>query len=159
MHLSKVFGSNVSSYSETKLIFFTNSAVVVTSLVRSHVVFKLLNYVTDKIVKSSANNISAYVNVCKLPVREREQERWSMCFSYIIKFNFVAKAWIWSVVFILLFTIFICLASVIVGFGYFAVLGCKDIWNIANHLAKWYGHNAVPGTTFTVRFPENNCTP
>ncbi len=34
-----------------KLIFFTNSAVVVTSHVRSHVVFKFLNYVTDKIVR------------------------------------------------------------------------------------------------------------
>ncbi len=48
----KVFSRNVCSYSETeKLIFFTNSAVVVTSLVRSHVVFKLLNYVTDKILR------------------------------------------------------------------------------------------------------------
>ncbi len=26
------------------------------------------------------------------------------------------------------------------GFGSFAVLGCKDLWNNANHLAKWYGH-------------------
>ncbi len=63
-----------------------------------------------------------------------------MCFPYIIKCNFVAKTWIWSVIFILLFTIFICLASVVVGFGSFAVLGCKDLWNNANHLAKWYGH-------------------
>ncbi len=63
-----------------------------------------------------------------------------MCFPYIIKRNFVAKTWIWSVVFILLFTIFICLASVVVGFGYFAVLGCKDLRNNANHLAKWYRH-------------------
>ncbi len=62
--LSIVFGSNVSSYRETKFIFFMNSAVVVTSLVRSHVVVKLLNYVTDKIARE-ANNISAYVNdVC-----------------------------------------------------------------------------------------------
>ncbi len=43
-----------------------------------------------------------------------------MCFPYIIKRNFVAKTWTLSVVFILLFTIFICLASVVVGFGYFA---------------------------------------
>ncbi len=28
-----------------------NSAVVATSLVRSHVVFKFLNYVTDKIIR------------------------------------------------------------------------------------------------------------
>ncbi len=34
-----------------KLIFFTNSAVVATSHVRSHVVFKFLNYVTDKIIR------------------------------------------------------------------------------------------------------------
>ncbi len=39
VRLSIVFGSNVSTYSETLFIFFTNSAVVVTSLVRSHVVF------------------------------------------------------------------------------------------------------------------------
>ncbi len=79
-------------------------------------------------------------NCICVSVRERERERQSMCFSYIIKHHFVAKTWIWSVVFILLFTIFICLASVIVGFGSFAVLGCKDLWNNANHLAKWYGH-------------------
>ncbi len=41
-----MIGSN-----ETKLIFSMNSAVVVTSLVRSHVVCKYLNYVTDKIVR------------------------------------------------------------------------------------------------------------
>ncbi len=40
-----------------------------------------------------------------------------MCFLYIIKHNFVVKTWKVSVVFILLFTIFICLASVVVGFG------------------------------------------
>ncbi len=45
-----MIGSNVSSYSETLFIFFTNCAIVATSLVRSHVVFKFLNYVTDKIV-------------------------------------------------------------------------------------------------------------
>ncbi len=37
----------------------------------------------------------------------------------------MAKTGIWSVVFIPLFTIFICLASVVVGFGSFAVLGCN----------------------------------
>ncbi len=31
--------------------FFTKRAVVATSLVRSHIVFKFLNYVTDKIVR------------------------------------------------------------------------------------------------------------
>ncbi len=50
-----------------------------------------------------------------------------MCFPYIIKCNFMAKTWKLSVVCILLFTIFICLASVIVGFGSFAVLGCKEL--------------------------------
>ncbi len=38
------------------------------------------------------------------------------------------------------FVYYIYLASVVVGFGSFAVLGCKDLWNNANHLAKWYGH-------------------
>ncbi len=32
-------------------IFFTNSTVVATLLVRSHAVFKFLNYVTDKIAR------------------------------------------------------------------------------------------------------------
>ncbi len=41
-----------------------NSAVVV---VRSHVVFKLINH------QSNANNISEYVNVCKLCVYEEER--------------------------------------------------------------------------------------
>ncbi len=45
-----------------------------------------------------------------------------MCFPYKIKRNFVAKTWTRSVDFILLFTVFICLASVDVGFGYFAVV-------------------------------------
>ncbi len=45
-----------------------------------------------------------------------------MCFPYIIKCNFVAKTWTRSVDFILLFTVFICLASVVVGFGYFSVV-------------------------------------
>ncbi len=46
----------------------------------------------------------------------------AMCFLYIIKRNFVAKTWTRSVDFILLFTIFVCLVSVIVGFGYFSVI-------------------------------------
>ncbi len=41
--------------------------------------------------------------------------------SYIIKHNFVAKTRTKSVDFILLFTVFICLTSVVVGLGYFAV--------------------------------------
>ncbi len=45
-----------------------------------------------------------------------------MCFPYIIKRNFVAKTWARSVDFILLFTVFICLASVVVGFGNFSVM-------------------------------------
>ncbi len=36
----------------------------------------------------------------------------------------------WSVVLILLFTIIICLASVVVGFGSFAVLGCPITFEI-----------------------------
>ncbi len=59
-----------------------------------------------------------------LRVRDRELERESrLCaFRYIIKRNFVAKTWTRSVDFILLFTVFICLASVVVGFGYFFVV-------------------------------------
>ncbi len=45
-----------------------------------------------------------------------------MCFPYIIKCNFVAKTWTRSVDCILLFTVFICLASVLVGFGNFSVV-------------------------------------
>ncbi len=62
-----------------------NSAVVVTSLVRSHVVFKLLNYVTDKIVSNISAYVSAYlttlarilmcVQTVRLCVCERERER------------------------------------------------------------------------------------
>ncbi len=59
-----------------------------------------------------------------------------MCFPYIIKFNFVAKTWKRSVDFIILFTVFICLASVVVGFGYFAVVGSKELLNNLNNLAK-----------------------
>ncbi len=45
-----------------------------------------------------------------------------MCLPYIIKRNFVAKTWTRFVDFILLFTVFICLASVVVGFSYFYVI-------------------------------------
>ncbi len=45
-----------------------------------------------------------------------------MCFPYIIKCNFVAKTWTRSVDLILLFTVFICLASVVVGFDYLSVV-------------------------------------
>ncbi len=45
-----------------------------------------------------------------------------MCFLYIIKSNFMAKTWTRSVDFIILFTVFICLASVVVGFGNFSVI-------------------------------------
>ncbi len=48
-------------------------------------------------------------------VRERP-----MCFTYMIKLNFVAKTR--SVDFICLITVFICLASGIVGFGYFSIV-------------------------------------
>ncbi len=41
--------------------------------------------------------------------------------SYIIKHKFVAKTRTRSVDCILFFTVFICLASVVVGLGYFAV--------------------------------------
>ncbi len=45
-----MIGSNV--YSETlSSFFFTNSVILATSLVRSHVIFKFLNYVTNKIVR------------------------------------------------------------------------------------------------------------
>ncbi len=72
-------------------------------------------------MRGDNNNISMYVNVCKLCVRETERERESMCFPYIIKRNFVAKNMDMICRFILLFTIFICLASVVVCFGSFAV--------------------------------------
>ncbi len=42
-----------------------------------------------------------------------------MCFPYIIKHNFVANDGLDLSIFILLFTVFNCLASVIVGFGCF----------------------------------------
>jgi len=38
---------------------------------------------------------------------------------------------------------FICLVIVDVGFGYFAVVDCKDLWNDRTHLAKWYGHHGT----------------
>ncbi len=74
VRLPKVFGRYVSIYSET---FFTNSAVVATSLVRSHVVFKLLNYVTDKIVRVALIT-SALMLTCVQTVCEGERESGSL---------------------------------------------------------------------------------
>ncbi len=54
-----------------KLIFFTNS--VVTSLVRSHVVFNLLNYVTDKIVRVALTTLVLMLT-CAQTVCEGEIE-------------------------------------------------------------------------------------
>ncbi len=58
--------------------------------------------------------------MCKLYVsvrRDREQERERVGHVLSVKRNFVAKTWTRSVDFIFLFTVFICLASVVVGFG------------------------------------------
>ncbi len=68
-----MIGSNV--YNETfKFIFFMNRAVVVASLVRSHVVFKFVNYVTDKIVRVVLITLSLMLRcvqtIC-VSVRER----------------------------------------------------------------------------------------
>ncbi len=59
--------------------------------------------------------------VCLRPEWERERES-AMCFPCIIKHNFVAKTWTRSVKCIVLFTVFICLTCVVVGFGYFSVI-------------------------------------
>ncbi len=63
----------ISIFDLAKFVFFTNGAVVSTSLVRSHVVFKFLNYVTDKIVR-----VVLIITLCA-SVRERpragERER------------------------------------------------------------------------------------
>ncbi len=83
MCLSIVFGSNVSSYSETKFMFFTNSAVVVTSLVRSHVVVKLLNYVTDKNARVALTTLACMLTTCAncVCVCEGESRRDIVCTS------------------------------------------------------------------------------
>ncbi len=88
---------------------------------RSHVVFKLLNYVTEN-RQSSAYNISAYVNVCKLSVRERE----SMCFQYIINVILWQKLG-YDLSFLSFCSLYLFVWHVVVGFGSFAVLGCKDL--------------------------------
>ncbi len=108
---------------------------------RSNVVFMFLNYVSDKVVRVVLTTLALMLTCV-----------------YIIKRNFVAKTWTRSVDFILLFTVFICLASVIVGFRYFSVV--RPL-NNRNHLAKWYVMRSreLPGTMFGVRFPEYNCTP
>ncbi len=72
--------------------------------------FKFLNYVTDKIVRVVLISISTYVKVCVNYMCVCEGEKGS--FLYIIKHHLVAKTWTRSVDFILLFTVFICLASV-----------------------------------------------
>ncbi len=53
-------------------------------------------------------------------VREREREDYVL--SVHNERNVVAKTWTRSVDFMLLFTVFICLAGVVVGFGYFSVV-------------------------------------
>ncbi len=60
--------------------------------------------------------------VCKGETESGREREYAMCFPYIIKLNFVANTWKRSVDFILLFTVFICLASVVVGFSYFSVV-------------------------------------
>ncbi len=77
-----------------------NRVVVATSLVRSHVVFKFLNYVTDKIIRVVSNTLALMIKCVQ-----------TMC---------VQKHGQDSLDLILLFTVFICLSSVAVGFGYFS---------------------------------------
>ncbi len=57
----------ISIFDLAKFVFFTNGVVVSTSLVRSHVVFKFLNCVTDKIVR-----VVLIITLCE-SVRERER--------------------------------------------------------------------------------------
>ncbi len=104
-----------------------NTAIIVTSLVRSHVAFKFLNYVIDKIVRVVLTTLALMLRcvqtIC-VSVRERprEGERVGYVFSIHNKTYFLAKTWTRSVNFILLFTVFICLTSVVVGFGYLSVV-------------------------------------
>ncbi len=65
--------------------------------------------------------------VCKLYVCMRERPRAggeSRLYAASVhnKHHFVAKTWTRSVDFIILFTVFIWLANVVVGFGYFSVV-------------------------------------
>ncbi len=56
--------------------------------------------------------VQTYVICVSVRERLRAGEReYAMFFPYIIKCNFVAKTWTRSVDFILLFNVFICLAS------------------------------------------------
>ncbi len=59
--------------------------------------------------------------------------------------------------FIILITIFICLARVIVGFGYFAVVRPLKYYKSFGEVI--WSCNEVKSCLFTVCFPENNCTP
>ncbi len=53
---------------------------------------------------------------------ESGRERVGYVLSIHNKTYFLAKTWTRSVNFILLFTVFICLTSVVVGFGYLSVV-------------------------------------
>ncbi len=71
-----------------------NSTVVVTSLVRSHVVFKLLNYVTDKIVRVALTTLARMLTCVQTEGEGAGEIEYVLSVAYIIKRNFVAKTWI-----------------------------------------------------------------
>ncbi len=56
-------------------MFLMNSAIVVTSFMRSHVVFKFLNYVTDKIVRVLLITLVLMLLRCVVKERPRAGER------------------------------------------------------------------------------------
>ncbi len=74
-------------------IFFTNSAIVFSSLVRSHVVFKFLNYVTDKIVRVVLTTLALMLSCVQnyMFVCEREREREGYVLSVHNKTKFCGK--------------------------------------------------------------------
>ncbi len=58
MRLSKVFGSNVSSNSETLSSFSSQTEPLLLPCLRSRVVSKLLNYLTAKIIRVALTTLA-----------------------------------------------------------------------------------------------------
>ncbi len=90
---------------------------------RRHAVFKFINYITDKITRVVLTTLALMLRCVQTKcVSEGETESGRQRVGYVLsvhnKTEFCGK----NTQIILLFTVFICLASVVVDFDYFSVI-------------------------------------
>ncbi len=114
-----MFGSGVSCNSQTVHLPQKQQRYYLAS-VKCHAAFKVLNYITDNIVRAALTTL-----LCVF-LWERAGEKWHVL-SVHNTITFVSKTWKYIQIFVsYFFIVFISPVSVFVCFGSLAVVICKD---------------------------------